>query len=173
MATGFPIIIDTTTGLQTIGNSTDSVLTNLNGATANGLVGRLGNGEFSGGMGDIFVVQLPYTAFAVAGTDSSVNIGTMPANSIPYAAGVYVEVAGDNVVTLGLGVRVGSFDVVTGVDGLTAMPAEYGTGFNTSAGIYPASATIFARAVSTVFNLDTMTQGTFDFWVAYLTARVA
>lgn len=175
MATGFPLMVDSTSGQQIIGNSSDSVLTNLNGATANGLTGRLGNGLFASGMGDIFLTQLPYTAFAVAGTDASVNIGTMPANSIPIAAGVYVEAAGDNVTTLELGVRFGSVDLITGVDGLVAIPPEYGTVMNSNDGgipIQPAALTIFARAVSTGANLNTMTQGTFDFWVAYLTARI-
>jgi hypothetical protein len=174
MPTGFPLMVDNA-GQGRLGDASDSIITNLNGATANGLIGRLGNGLFSGGMGDIFVVQVPYTSFAVAGTDASVNIGTMPANSIPIAAGVYVEVAGDNVTILSLGVAFGSEDLVTGVDGLVALPTAYGTTMNSNDGgiaIQPASVTIFARAISTGANLNTMTQGTFDFWVAYLTARV-
>ena len=175
MATGFPQLDDTTNGRGFIGSASDEVSTNLSGATANGIICRTGNGTYESGLGDCVVVQLPYTAFAVAGTDSSVLIGTMPANSLPIEGSVYVEVAGDSVTTLSLDVRFGSVDLGINCDGLTALTPEYASVFNENAGIIPrqpATLSIYARAVSTGANLNTMTTGTFDFAYSYNTARV-
>lgn len=175
MATGFPQLVDTTNGRGFIGSASDEVSTNLSGATANGIICRTGNGTYESGLGDCVVVQLPYTAFAVAGTDSSVLIGTMPANSLPIEGSVYVEVAGDSVTTLSLDVRFGSVDLGINCDGLTALTPEYASVFNENAGIIPrqpATLSIYARAVSTGANLNTMTTGTFDFAYSYNTARV-
>ena len=175
MATGFPQLVDTTSGRGFIGNTSDEVSTNLSGATGNGIIVRTGNGTYDSGVGDIVLIQLPYTAFAVAGTDSSVLIGTMPANSLPLEGSVYVEVAGDSVTTLTLDVRFGSVDLGINCDGLTALTPEYASVFNENAGIIPrqpATLSIYARAVSTGANLNTMTTGTFDFAYSYNTARV-
>jgi len=175
MATGLPLMVDSTSGQQIIGNSSDQVITNLNGATTNGIIARTGNGTYAGSLGDVVVVTLPYTAFAVAGTDASVLIGTMPANSLPIEGSVYVETAGDSVTTLSLDVRFGSVDLGINCDGLTALTPEYATILNQNAGVIPrqpAAINIYARAISTGANLDTMTQGSFDFAFSYNTARV-
>jgi len=176
MATGLPLLVDSTSGQQFVGNSSDQVVTNLNGATTNGLIARTGNGTYAGSLGDTVVTQLSYTAFAVAGTDASVVIGTMPGNSLPIEGSVYVEVAGDSVTTLTLDVRFGSVDLGIACNGLVAIPAEYSTVLNENTGIIPRQPgplTIYARAVSTGANLNTMTTGTFDFAYSYNTARIA
>jgi len=175
MATGFPIIVDTTSGQQEIGNSTDYILTNLNGATANGIIARTGNGEFESGLGDCVVVQVPYTAFAVSATNATFQIGTLPANSLPIDGSVYVEVAGDSVTTLDLDIRFGSVNLGIVCDGLVALAPEYSTVLNQNSGIIPrqpAAINVYAIANSTGANLDTMTTGTFDFAYSYNTARV-
>jgi len=175
MATGLPLMVDSTSGQQIIGLSSDSVITNLNGATTNGIVARTGNGVFASSLGDVVVVQLSFSAFAVAATTASVLIGTMPANSLPIEGSVYVEVAGDSVATLDLDVRFGSVALGIACNGLVALPAEYSSHFNTNAGIIPrqpAAVNVYAVANSTGGNLNTMTTGTFDFAFSYNTARV-
>jgi hypothetical protein len=177
MAELSPLGMDTTTGLVKKAVPTDQLACDLKGISTNGIIGRVGNGEYAGSLGDVVVVQLSYTAFAVAGTDASVLIGTLPANSLPLEGSCYVEVAGDNVLTLNLDIRFGSVDMGIVCDGLVALPPgdEYSTVLNQNDGIIPrqaAAINVYARLVSTVGNLNTMTQGTFDFAYSFNTARV-
>jgi hypothetical protein len=176
MPTGYPLGIDSTSGIPFIGKLTDSLITNLNGASSNGIIARIGNGIHASGLGDVPIYQVPYSAFAVAGTDASVLIGTMPANSIFQEGSCYVETAGDSVLTLALDIRVGSVDLGLNCDGLTALAPEWTSLFNQNVGVVPrqpALLNIYARAISTGGNLNTMTQGLFDFCFSYSTGRVA
>jgi hypothetical protein len=161
-------------GLKAKTKTTDQLETDLNGATIDGILARSANGEYAT-VGDCRLIQVPFSAFAVAGTDASVLIGTMPANSLPIEGSIYVEIAGDGVSTLTLDIRFGSVDLGLGCDGLTALTPEYWTILNQNDGIVPrqpAALAVYARAVSTGANLNTMTTGLFNFVYSYNTPRV-
>ena len=157
-------------GLKAKTKSTDQLETDLNGAITNGIVARAASGEYAT-VGDCVAIVVPYTAFAVAGTTATFLIGTMPANSRPIDASIYVQVAGDNVSTLTLDVLFGSVSTLLACDGLTALPPEYATA-ESEVPRQPATLNVYAQAISTGANLNTMTQGEFVFAFSYNTARV-
>lgn len=172
MAILFPSGFDTTTGLKEKGKPVDQLQTDLAGATVNGTITRRGQGIFEAG-GDSIFVQKTFADFAVAGTTADSLLYSIPGNSYVLIAAIYKEIAGDSVATLNLEIvePVGGTPLLTGVDGLTASSTFYDTAVLTTGTYIAGPFDLVARLTSTGGNLNTMTQGTWDFGVTYFTFK--
>lgn len=129
--------------------------------------GVAGNPVLAGRYGTIKVSKT-FADFSTAGLVNTINLIAMPAKTKVVLSGLGVNTIADSVVTLGFDIGIiGNLGLFTsGADGQTLTPTSVPLNGNESEMILP-SYTVVATATAVGANLDTVTQGAWDFYISY------
>lgn len=109
-----------------------------------------------------------FADFAVPGLTSEINLIALPANFQTITSAAVVNTPGDSVATLTLSMGFAGINptaLITNEDALASAGQTYTGGSST---FINGPLTVSATLTSTGANLDTMTQGSWDFYISYL-----